>query len=181
MGFIMIGIDMAFVVARLFIRVAYKSLKHGEGICTALIAMVVALIFFAGLGAGICANTGGYGPWEETQTADLQNLADHVVSLKGDKSCYVNASSDGKSFSYYVEASLADGENGSRAYQPMTISSSGNTWIVEEPNCEEPRITTYQRKPVSTFWSFAAGGTEEKYVFYVPEGAIAHDFILDSN
>lgn len=171
MGFIIAGILVAGMVFLLYVH-----FSNGNSNDDMMVSIIIVLIFITGIVAGITLPTGGFKPLEEVQTVELQALSDKTISIGRGSIIYVSINSS-NAYTYYtqVESEFA-GEN-SRAYVSRTISGD-NITVVEEENCDNPRLIEYKQYPNSTFWSFGVGAQKKYYVFYVPKGTIAHEIAL---
>ena len=168
MGFIIAGILLAAFIS--FIAVRSKEDR------VSLLSNLCGLALVGGIVAGLLANTGGYKPAYEIETIKLQDMTDQITSTGKGSLFYVsiNASNDYK-FYTQIESEFA-GKN-SKAYVSKTISGD-NITVVEEDNCQIPRLIKYCQDSNITFWSFGLGCNKYSYVFYVPKGTIAHEFAL---
>lgn len=168
MGFIILGVIVA---AGLF----YLSIRINDGDFVIPLLMLAVLVLMIGVCEGLFAATGGYKSPRELQTVELHALTDQTTSNgRGRFYVSINASN---AYTYYtqVESEFANGE--SKAYVSRTISGD-NITVVEEENCQTPRLTEYKQKPYITFWSFGLTCQKKLYVFYVPKGTIAHEIAL---
>ena len=161
MGFIIIGILLAggFVFYSFFVKIEPDT-----------VARASVLIAFVGLLAGVFIPTGGYKPIEEVQTVELHALNDSAF-LENGAVFYVKIT-DENDYAYYTQVDSDFATKNSKAYISKSISKDDAT-IVEEENCEFPRLSKYIREPNKTFWSFGLLGTKEFNVFYIPEGTLS--------
>lgn len=166
MGFILI----AAVIAALIIYFAWCREEVG------LIPIAI-LVLILGVLLGILAPTNKLTPTEVTKTIELQSLRDNVASEGETKSLFYVRVSGENTFTYYTEVESEYKTANSKAFVSRTISGN-NVTIVEEENCENPRLTVYSCKCKRTFWSFALSWQFDDYVFYVPKGTVAHEFNL---
>lgn len=168
MGFIILGVIVAAGLFYLCIRI-----NDGDIVILCLLSAVLVLIF--GVGGGLFTATGEYKSPIELQTVELQTLTDQTASTGGGR-FYVSINAS-NAYTYYtqVESEFANGE--SKAYVSRTISGD-NITVVEEENCQTPRLTEYKQNPCITFWSFGLTCQKKLYVFYVPKGTIAHEIAL---
>lgn len=166
MGFILIGI----IIAVLLFLFACRF----DDIYPLL--YVIVLSFFGGIVAGLFVPTGGYKPIQEVQTIELHALSNQTTSTGSGSIFYVSISANNV-YTYYTQIDSEFADENSKAYISRTISGD-NITIIEEENCQTPRLTIYTQDAYSTFWSFGLGCQLENYVFYVPKGTIAHEIAL---
>ncbi len=159
MGFFIMG----FLIGGFFIFLS-NHYKSNYGAATLLFS----LIFMAGAFAGIFLQTGGY--------TIREGIADHLQPLNNPTSTengmvfYVNVT-DNNEYMYYKRVASDYTTENSKAYASKSVSIDKST-IIEEENCEVPRVIKYYKEAKSTFWSYGAMGTEEFWVFYIPKGAL---------
>lgn len=169
MGFIILGVILAVGVFHLRMRI-----DDGNIVIPLLISAVL-LLFFGGVCGGLFTATGEYKSPIELQTVELQALTDQTASTGGGR-FYVSINAS-NAYTYYtqVESEFANGD--SKAYVSRSVSGD-NITVVEEENCQTPRLTEYKQNPCITFWSFGLTCQKKQYVFYVPKGTIAHEIAL---
>lgn len=166
MGSILVGIVLGLLVV--FICLCADISEH-------LAATIATFIVFAGILCGLLVNTGGYQPVKEIQTYKLENLADQTTSVGGGSIFYVSVGAKNV-FTFYTQVDSEFKSDGSKAYTSKTVS--GNVTVIEEEECENPRMVEYRQDSIATFWSFAVFDGSTSYVFYVPKGTIIHEFAL---
>lgn len=169
MGFIILGIILAVGLFILSIRTADYDFSQ-------LFIMFAIGVVLAGFVSGLFFVTGGYKPVQEIQTVELQALSDQTTSTGNGRMFYVSINAS-NAYTYYTEVESEFAGNHAKAYVSRTISGD-NITVVEEENCQSPRLTEYKQDPRITFWSFALDHQKKYYVFYVPEGTIAHEIAL---
>ncbi len=172
MGCILIG---AVIAGVLF----YLATRHRYHIFEPLVVIGVCVLVI-GLVLGLAANlTFSYCPPREIYTVKLHNLADQTASRGHGSMLYV-AVSPKNSYTYYTDIESEFKTEDSKAYTSYTISESYDTrvTIIEEKNCTNPHLTKYHYDSAATFWSFGLADEKISYVFYVPEGTIAHEYAL---
>ena len=125
---------------------------------------------------GLFCPTGKYKSVEVVNTTQLVALSDQTIS-EGKGRLFVTIHAN-NAYTYYTEVESEFAGDNDKAYVSRTISR-GNITVVEEENCQEPRLVVYSQEAKGTFWSFGIGVSRDNYVFYVPEGTIAHDFSLN--
>ncbi len=169
MGFIIIGFILVFCFMLFAIR---KEMIAGDAICDAIIICLIGIL------AGLFIPTGGYNPPKEVQTIELQALPSQTSSDKKDENYVLVISNNEYLYSLPIESEHA--ENGSKAYTTKTVSEDSNIAgstvieVIEEENCQTPRLTEYLQKSKITFWSFGLLHRKTTYVFYVPEGTVTY-------
>ncbi len=166
MGFILIGIIIA--VLLFFVACRLNDIYP--------LVYVIALSFLGGIVAGLFVPTGGYKPIQEVQTIELHALSNQTISTGNGSIFYVSISAN-NSYTFYRQIDSEFADENAKAYTSRTISGN-NITVIEEENCQTPRLIIYTQDPYITFWSFGIGCQLEKYVFYVPKGTIAHEISL---
>ena len=167
MGAIVIGIVIAIILVIIVVVIGDKSLL-GAG------AFLSAVSIAAGIVIGLFYPT-KFGEWELINETELITLSNNTVT-EGGGFLYVTVSGENV-YTYRHEISSEFGTHTSIEYETDTIS--GNVIESEDPNCEKAVLLEYERKAKATFWTFGIGGSETKYVFYVPKGTIQKDIKLN--
>ena len=164
MGLIIIGFIIAAII---FFLPGDDIIFRSWAIFLVIIGAVIAGIFFP---------IGGYKPIQEIETIELVALRDQTT-LKGEGSFLYLSINATNAYTFYMQIESDFADKNSKAYVSKTIEGS-NITVVEQENCQSPRLVKYSEEPYVTFWSFAMLSTIEKYVFYVPKGTIAYEFSL---
>ncbi len=139
-------------------------------------ALLIVFVLITAISIGLLVPTGGTLPFEEAKIQNLHSLKNELT-IKGNGSpLYVNISTN-NTYLFYAETDSEFANENSKAYVSRSLAGN-NVTVVEEDNCEQPRLVEYYRDNVPTFWTYGINARETKYVFYVPVGTIAHDLTL---
>ena len=166
MGFILIGILLAFLIMVFSIRLQSRS-RYGSGYSNTS-GTVEALVVLLAIFASLTISTGGHAPAKEIERIDLRPIRTEVSSENENNEVYVCVSS-GDNYTFYSKVE----EGNMTVYVPMAMSET-SVQIVEESDCLEPRLIKYSEDGIPTFWSFGVLGGKIYHVFYVPEGAVVY-------
>ena len=166
MGFILIS--LLILVGNIFF-VFFKKASWETKLPFSVLMLIIAIL---GIFAGIYLPTGGDKPIEKLWTDSLEPLNYSTSSTENGSIFYVSIN-DNDTYTYYTRVYSEFASENSKAYASETVSGK-NVIIVEEEDCQNPRMTKYIQETTTTFWSYGRFGRKEYYVFYVPKGSVAH-------
>ena len=106
---------------------------------------------------------------------ELVSLDTSVVSEGSGTMFYVSVSAQ-KVYSYRFEKENDTGIPG-RLYETETVS--GNVEELESAECKKPVLLVYNHEAKGKFWFSLFAADKKSYLFYVPEGTILKDVVLE--
>ena len=167
MGFILLGLLLGGLCFYLFFITDHDFL---EDICIILLVFGFALLIM-GVLLGILGPIGNeYQPTEFNETVELKILPNYT-SEEGP--VYLSISASSGNTIYCTQATSEFVEENEEAYD---YNKMYGAIIIEEDNCEKPRLVKYASKLKPTFWSFnIAADLKYEFVFYVPKGSVVYD------
>jgi hypothetical protein len=108
--------------------------------------------------------------WEENEVTQIVSIEDDI-EINGIARCSVAVVSENV-YNYYAIVEF----NGGQGFERKTLSSKNCTIV--EGDFSSPKLVKYQRTKNNPL--FFSTCTEERYVFYVPEGTVDRELSLDS-
>lgn len=153
----------------------YFTAIHMEDVLLAAISILLGLL---GVFVAIFAPLSGYEESIKTSEIELVSLSNTIAS-EGSGRIYVSVNAENVySYRYEVESDVVEKEG--KTYKANTISSSdGEILEVETTDGSAPMLVKYVAKGKRSIWTFAVACEKATYIFYVPEGTIVKDVILN--
>ena len=170
----MLTIILGIVIITILGRIALHVCKNERSFMD--FSLLLFAILLGAIAIGLIAPISGFNEWELIEETELVSLSNNVSS-GGTGIVYVSLSAD-NTYSYRYEINSKFGTDTSKEYTTETLVGE-DVEEVEDINCEAPVVRVYQRTGKKSIWTFALGGKETKYVFYVPVGTISKEVKLN--
>ena len=153
----------------------YFTAIHMEDVLLAALSILLGLL---GVFVAIFAPLSGYEEPVKAAEVELVSLSNAIAS-EGRGRIYVSVNAENVySYRYEVESDVVEKEG--KIYKANTISGSdGEILEVETTDGTKPMLVKYAQKGKKSIWTFALGCEKYTYIFYVPEGTIVKDVVLN--
>lgn len=141
---------------------------------TFLVPLGVLIVLIVGLIPPMCVDE-GYAEKRLADTIELVPLSTNATSAESDKKIYVTVNAE-KVYTYRYEVENTSELKG-RMYKTEIVD--GNVEEVESSEYTIPTLYIYVEKSKNSIWFSYNIADKYTYVFYVPEGTIVRDVILE--
>ncbi len=134
----------------------------------AIVAGIVGVVVIISLFIGMCAPVSGYTNWESAEQIELVWINNETAAESKD---YVSiiVSTTQVTYKYKIEYGF-ESDFGADYITDIVEASKADT--IESSDIVSPYLKIFKREGNMSIWTFAFGSSEEKYVFFVPEGTI---------